>query len=272
MNWLKSFWKSLNTPMPHEGIVMDDTMVNFTPRAQQVLVLARREADRFRHHFVGTEHLLLGLIRLGQGTAFTALERMGLDLTSVRQEIETQVGAGPDQKLFGTPFTPRARHVLALAAKEAQSLNHPYVGTEHILLGLLGEGDGVAGRVLRNRAVDIYATRQQILEVLDPNSSRTPERKSMPQKLEIQNSSPEEVDITRRYDVYCWEGDQTTVYRNALFKGTTTLLQTEDYDLAAHYIELEQADGRTVFIARSSLIKFCEHGTDPASQGSGRAP
>ena len=120
-------------------------MNNFTPRAQQVLALARKEADRFNHNYVGTEHLLLGLIKLGQGVAVNVLQKMGLDLETVRMEVEKQVGTGPDQKMIGNiPYTPRVKKVLALAAKEAKALNHTYVGTEHILLGLLREGDGVA--------------------------------------------------------------------------------------------------------------------------------
>jgi ATP-dependent Clp protease ATP-binding subunit ClpC len=148
----------------------DEAMSNFTPRAQQVLALARKEADRFNHNFVGTEHLLLGLIKLGQGVAVNVLQKMGLDLETVRMEVEKQVGTGPDQKMIGNiPYTPRVKKVLALAAKEAKALNHTYVGTEHILLGLLREGDGVAARVLKNLDVDIEQTRQEILKELDPN-------------------------------------------------------------------------------------------------------
>src|SRR5216117_2826768 len=148
----------------------DEAMNNFTPRAQQVLALARKEADRFNHNFVGTEHLLLGLIKLGQGVAVNVLQKLGLDLDTVRMEVEKQVGTGPDQKMIGNiPYTPRVKKVLALAQKEAKNLNHTYVGTEHILLGLLREGDGVAARVLKNLDVDIEQTRQEILKELDPN-------------------------------------------------------------------------------------------------------
>ena len=148
----------------------ESAMNNFTPRAQQVLALARKEADRFNHNFVGTEHLLLGLIKLGQGVAVNVLQKLGLDLDTVRMEVEKQVGTGPDQKMIGNiPYTPRVKKVLALAAKEAKALNHTYVGTEHILLGLLREGDGVAARVLKNLDVDIEQTRQEILKELDPH-------------------------------------------------------------------------------------------------------
>src|SRR6266853_762332 len=144
-------------------------MNNFTPRAQQVLALARKEADRFNHNYVGTEHLLLGLIKLGQGVAVNVLQKMGLDLETVRMEVEKQVGSGPETKMVGNvPYTPRVKKVLALAGKEAKALNHSYVGTEHILLGLLREGEGVAARVLKSLELDIERTRNEILKELDP--------------------------------------------------------------------------------------------------------
>jgi ATP-dependent Clp protease ATP-binding subunit ClpC len=145
-------------------------MNNFTPRAQQVLALARKEADRFNHNYVGTEHLLLGLIKLGQGVAVNVLQKMGLDLETVRIEVEKQVGSGPETKISGNiPYTPRVKKVLALAGKEAKALNHSYVGTEHILLGLLREGDGVAARVLKSLDIDLERARNEVLKELDPN-------------------------------------------------------------------------------------------------------
>ena len=146
-------------------------MNNFTPRAQQVLALARKESDRFHHNYVGTEHLLLGLIHLGQGVAVNVLQKMDLDLETVRAEVEKQVASsGSEAKPTGNvPYTPRVKKVLALASKEAKALNHSYVGTEHILLGLLREGEGVASTVLRNLDVDIERCRAEILAELDPN-------------------------------------------------------------------------------------------------------
>jgi ATP-dependent Clp protease ATP-binding subunit ClpC len=153
-----------------------EPMNNFTPRAQQVLALARKEADRFHHNYVGTEHLLLGLINLGQGVAVNVLQKMGLDLQTVRTAVEKQVGTGPESKPSGNiPYTPRVKKVLALAGKEAKALNHSYVGTEHILLGLLREGEGVAARVLKSLDVDIERCRNEILAELDPNFSGEPE-------------------------------------------------------------------------------------------------
>jgi ATP-dependent Clp protease ATP-binding subunit ClpC len=151
---------------------LPEPMNNFTPRAQQVLALARKEADRFHHNYVGTEHILLGLIKLGQGVAVSVLQKMGLDLETVRAAVEKQVGTGQETKTAGSiPYTPRVKKVLALAGKEAKALNHSYVGTEHILLGLLREGEGVAARVLKSLDVDIERTRNEILRELDPQFS-----------------------------------------------------------------------------------------------------
>jgi ATP-dependent Clp protease ATP-binding subunit ClpC len=165
-------------------------MNNFTPRAQQVLALARKEADRFNHNYVGTEHLLLGLIKLGQGVAVNVLQKMGLDLETVRMEVEKQVGSGPETQMVGNiPYTPRVKKVLALAGKEAKSLNHSYVGTEHILLGLLREGEGVAARVLKNLEIDIERTRNEILKELDPQyAAPEQEQPDIPQESQGQGS------------------------------------------------------------------------------------
>src|SRR6267154_536314 len=147
-------------------------MNNFTPRAQQALALASNEAGRFDHNYVGTEHLLLGLIKLGEGVAVNVLQKMGLDLEIVRKEVEKHVGPRPETKMIGNiPYTPRVKKVLALAGKEAQALHHSYVGTEHILLGLLREGEGVAAQVLKTLDVDIERTRNEILRELDPQFS-----------------------------------------------------------------------------------------------------
>ncbi|MEM1156950.1 MAG: Clp protease N-terminal domain-containing protein [Verrucomicrobiota bacterium] len=145
-------------------------MNNFTPRAQQVLALARKEADRFNHNYVCVEHILFGLLKLGQGTAINVLQKMGPDLETIRLEIEKHVGSGPDTKLSGNiPYTPRLKKVLALAGKEAKALNHSYIGTEHILLALLREKDGIAAQVLLSLKFNLNRTRNEVLRELDPN-------------------------------------------------------------------------------------------------------
>jgi ATP-dependent Clp protease ATP-binding subunit ClpA len=273
MNWFKSFWKALNTPQPHgtattmprEEIYFIEN--NFTPRAQQVLALARREADRFNHNFVGTEHLLLGLVALGQGTAVTALRRMGVDLNTVRAEVEKQVGTGPDQKMLGNiPYTPRVKKVLALAGKEAKALQHTYVGTEHILLGLLSEGDGVAARVLKQMDIEIGKVREQVLRELDPNVAKGSVQTITREDLKPPKEEIEEVDLTKRYDVYCREQSQAVVYRNVLFKGVRKLLPQTKNDPISEFLEIEQKNEERIFIAKSSVVKFCEHGVTPASE------
>jgi hypothetical protein len=284
MNWFKKFRKALTDAKPATEGIMESPLMNFTPRAQQVLALARKEADRFNHHFLGTEHLLLGLIKLGQGTAVNVLAKLGLDLETVRREVEQQVGKGPDRTAIGNvPYTPRVKKVFALATKEARALNHTYVGTEHILLGLLREGDGVAGKVLQHLGVNLEETRREILRELEPNFSPHPdgetknlsskETTSMPSRFEMpQNPEPgkpkqDSIDTSKRYDVYCNERNQEImVYRHALFKGIKKLYEARQYDFISEFMELEQADGQTIFLSRSSIIKFCEHGVTPNAE------
>ena len=145
--------------------------------------LRRKEAERFNHNYVGTEHLLLGLIKLGQGVAVNVLQKMGLDLERVRMEVEKHVGSHPETNMIGNiPYTPRVKKVLALAGKEAQALHHSYVGTEHLLLGLLREGEGVAARVLKSLEVDPARTRNEILKELDPNFTPPESEAESPQE------------------------------------------------------------------------------------------
>ena len=170
-------------------------MDNFTPRAQQVLQLARKQADSFNHGYVGTEHILLGLIALGHGVAINALQSVGIDFESVKLEIEKAAGTGPETKTIGNiPFTPRAKKVLALSANEARNLGHSYVGTEHILLGLLREGEGIAARVLENLGVDLNEIRNEIMKTLDPeyDGDDVEERFSNEDDIDESTSSNEE--------------------------------------------------------------------------------
>jgi len=141
---------------------------NFTPRAGQVIVNAKKEAGRYNHHYVGTEHILLGLIDLNEGIALNVLQRLGADPNSIRTEIESMVGFGPDTKIVGEPpFTPKANNVVRFAIAEAQQMGHTYVGTEHILLGLLREQEGVAARVLSSLGVTLDGARKLVTEELN---------------------------------------------------------------------------------------------------------
>jgi ATP-dependent Clp protease ATP-binding subunit ClpC len=166
---MSGFFSRLFQGLPASG--EPEILSNFTPRAQQALALAREEAARLNHNFISTEHILLGIIALGCGVAVNVLAGLGLDLAKVRAAVEKAVGTGPGPKVSGAiPYTPRVKKVLALAAKEAKELHHAYVGTEHILLGLLREGDGIATRILEHFGVEITKTRIEILKELDPNS------------------------------------------------------------------------------------------------------
>ncbi|MBM3246212.1 MAG: ATP-dependent Clp protease ATP-binding subunit [Candidatus Omnitrophica bacterium] len=139
----------------------------FTERARKVIILAKEEARRFNHDYIGTEHILLGLIREGEGVAAAVLQKMGVSLENIRLEIEKLVQPGPTTQIIGDiPFTPRAKKALELAAEEARSLGHNYIGTEHLLLGLIREGEGVASQVLLNLGLDLNTVRSEIMELL----------------------------------------------------------------------------------------------------------
>ena len=139
----------------------------FTERVRKVMYLAREEAGRLQHDYIGTEHLLLGLIREGEGIAANVLTNLGLDLEVISQTVESMVAApGSTLTLGEIPFTPKAKRVLELAIEEARQLGHNYVGTEHLLLGLIREGEGVAARVLQELGVDRKKVRDETLRLL----------------------------------------------------------------------------------------------------------
>jgi ATP-dependent Clp protease ATP-binding subunit ClpC len=139
----------------------------FTERARKVIVYAKEEAKRFNHDYIGTEHLLLGLIREGEGVAAAVLQKLGLDLETIRLEVEKLVQAGPATQVVGDiPFTPRSKKALELSAEEARALGHNYIGTEHLLLGLVKEGEGMAYRVLLNLGLDLGKLRNEVMELL----------------------------------------------------------------------------------------------------------
>jgi len=161
-----------------------DAMKNFTPRAKHVLVLAQKEAERFNHDYVGTEHLLLGLIVLGEGVAVSVLKSMGLNLDQLRLEVEKLCGVGGPTKQAGlVPFTPRLKRVLILAAKEAKDMNYNFIGTEHLLLALMREGESAAAKILSNMKIDINEVRRQVIQALD--SDYLPEAEGM----DVENES-----------------------------------------------------------------------------------
>ncbi|MFS8583606.1 MAG: Clp protease N-terminal domain-containing protein, partial [Acidimicrobiia bacterium] len=138
----------------------------FTDRARRVVVLAQEEARLLNHNYIGTEHILLGLIHEGEGVAAKALESLGISLEAVRQQVEEIIGQGGSSPSGHIPFTPRAKKVLELSLREALQLGHNYIGTEHILLGLIREGEGVAAQVLVKLGADLSRVRQQVIQLL----------------------------------------------------------------------------------------------------------
>jgi ATP-dependent Clp protease ATP-binding subunit ClpC len=138
----------------------------FTDRARRVVVFAQEEARLLNHNYIGTEHVLLGLVREGEGVAAQALTSMGIGLDAVRGQVEKIIGQGQAAPTGHIPFTPRAKKVLELSLREALQLGHNYIGTEHILLGLLREGEGVAAQVLQQLGADLNRVRQTVIQLL----------------------------------------------------------------------------------------------------------
>jgi ATP-dependent Clp protease ATP-binding subunit ClpA len=149
----------------------------FTDRARRVVVLAQEEARMLNHGYIGTEHILLGLIQENDGVAAKALESLGVSLEAVRSQVEEIIGQGQAAPTGHIPFTPRAKKVLELSLREALQLGHNYIGTEHILLGLIREGEGVAAQVLQKLGADLNRVRQAVLQLLEgyTRTARPPE-------------------------------------------------------------------------------------------------
>ena len=154
----------------------------FTDRARRVVVLAQEEARMLNHNYIGTEHILLGLIHEGEGVAAKALESLGISLEAVRQQVEEIIGQGQQAPSGHIPFTPRAKKVLELSLREALQLGHNYIGTEHILLGLIREGEGVAAQVLVKLGADLNRVRQQVIQLLSGYQGKEPATSGGPQE------------------------------------------------------------------------------------------
>jgi ATP-dependent Clp protease ATP-binding subunit ClpC len=144
----------------------------FTERARQVVVLAQDEARLLKHNYIGTEHILLGLLREEEGLAARVLEGLDIELNEVRAQVARVVGQGDEATTGQIPFTPRAKKVLELSLREALSLNHNYIGTEHVLLGLVRENEGVAARILLNLGADSERVRNAVIESAGKEVSR----------------------------------------------------------------------------------------------------
>lgn len=153
----------------------------FTDRARKVLALANQEAQRFNHEYIGTEHLLLGLVKEGSGAGATVLKNLGVDIEKLRSEVEKLVQSGPDMVIVGKlPQTPRAKRAIEYAIEEARTFNHRYIGTEHILLGLLREKEGIAAQVLTNLGLNLDEVRREVCDTLGDKPAQTPDHHELP--------------------------------------------------------------------------------------------
>src|SRR5438876_5029756 len=166
---------------------MADRFDKFTERARRVLTLAQEKALRFNHNYIGTEHLLLGLVREGEGVAAKVLANLGVELNKVRSAVEFIIGRGDRIVLGEIGLTPRAKKVIELAVDEARRLNHHYIGTEHLLLGLVREGEGIAAGVLESLGINLEKVRTQTIQVLSqsgvPQKIKEPQVELVPQLM-----------------------------------------------------------------------------------------
>jgi ATP-dependent Clp protease ATP-binding subunit ClpC len=162
----------------------------FTDRARKVMQLANQEAQRFSHQYIGTEHILLGLIKEGSGVAADVLKNLGIDPAKVRREIELIVQPGPNMMTMGKlPQTPRAKKVVEYAIDEARKINHDYVGTEHLLLGLVREEEGVAGQVLMHLGLKLQVLRDEVIKLLSaiPDTAQRSESRQQNDKSQLRS-------------------------------------------------------------------------------------
>jgi ATP-dependent Clp protease ATP-binding subunit ClpA len=181
----------------------------FTDRARRVLVLAQEEARLLGHSFIGAEHLLIGLIDEGEGIAARALESLGISLQAVRERVEETIGPVGSHPTGSPPFTPRAKKVLELSQREALQLGHNFVGTEHLLLGLVREGDGVAAQVLVSLGVDLTRVRQQVIQLLSGYQGREERGEPRLAPIEHQRVEPTAVPIGDSWTVHVVRAGRT---------------------------------------------------------------
>jgi ATP-dependent Clp protease ATP-binding subunit ClpA len=195
----------------------------FTDRARRVVVLAQEEARLLNHNYIGTEHLLLGLAHEGQGVAAKALESLGISLEAVRAQVEGIIGRGDSAPTGHIPFTPRAKKVLELSLRESKQLGHNYIGTEHILLGLLREGEGVAAQVLVTLGGDLSRVRQQVIGLLSGDAAGGKEagartrlvRMTVPDDLREAEEQLAQVHRQKEHAIDAEDFDQAAALRDA---------------------------------------------------------
>jgi ATP-dependent Clp protease ATP-binding subunit ClpA len=218
----------------------------FTDRARRVVVLAQEEARLLNHNYIGTEHLLLGLAHEGQGVAAKALELLGIRLEALRSQVQEVVGQGQRAPSGHIPFTPRAKKVLELSLRESQQLGHNYIGTEHILLGLIREGEGVAAQVLVKLGADLSRARQQVIQLLS-GYARGPEAAAGPVPMPLPDDLRE-------------AGEQLAEVR----RQKEAAIEAQDFDRAAALRDAEEellaglAEQEREWTARVDLVDLAE--------------
>jgi ATP-dependent Clp protease ATP-binding subunit ClpA len=192
----------------------------FTDRARRVVVLAQEEARMLNHHYVGTEHILLGLVHEGEGVAAKALDSLGIGLETVREKVEETIGRGEKPPSGHIPFTPRTKKVLELSLRESLQLGHNYIGTEHILLGMISEGEGVAAQVLVGLGADLDRVRQQVTQILHAHLSRTeasgPGKRQRKVAIRPPGPGPREFWLTEMQDALAKIADRLTAIERHL--------------------------------------------------------
>jgi ATP-dependent Clp protease ATP-binding subunit ClpA len=236
--------------------------LRLTPRAERLLQLANSHALRLNHNLLGTEHLLLGLASLREGRAISILDQMGIDLAELRARLEKEIEPGPSQgaRHEKAQLTPRVEQVLALAAREAKAFHRDYAGTEDILLGIVSEGEGIAARLLHAAGVEAGGVRQAVRErSLAAAEAERPADSDWPNPSTVAFGF---IESEKTYDVYCQEkGEDLTVYSGVRFKGVRKLFSTDEAaELSPEYVELENADGKVIYICSSCILKFHEPG------------
>jgi len=251
----------------------------FTDRARRVVVLAQEEARMLNHNYIGTEHILLGLIHEGEGVAAQALEAMGISLDDVRVQVEQIIGQGEAAPSGHIPFTPRAKKVLELSLREALQLGHNYIGTEHVLLGILREGEGVAAQVLVKLGADLARVRQQVISLLpgyggDPGPGGGPFRRAraalrrnpMAGQMVVEDSSDvglEQLDDAALTAIVAARGEVRRVATEQLEpEHLVAGIMAQAEDPAAQML---QGVGVTIDGLRSELAAIAEPCDDPAA-------
>jgi ATP-dependent Clp protease ATP-binding subunit ClpA len=250
----------------------------FTDRARRVIVLAQEEARLLNHNSIGTEHLLLGLAHEGQGVAAKALESLGISLDGARAQVEEVIGRGQSGPTGHIPFTPRAKKVLELSLREAKQLGHNYIGTEHLLLGLVREGEGVAAQVLIRLGGDLSRVRQQVIELLGSSASG-PEAAAgmrpvpMPPPEELREAGEQLAEVRRQKEaaIEAQDFDRAAALRDAeeeLLAGLAARERegTAGVDLAAVVQEVQRLGGEVQRLHREvqglrELLR--QHGIEP---------